>query len=131
MWHWLRNLVSCLIQACLILYQLLAACADPSAQAIKDGQLPGIVGPSNEWALHPNADTDVNVSARPRRDEHMKTFVELGMLSRATHGVWSTSGFSCVARWMMGGPVENQFLASLSREGGCHSFQELGGPPMV
>lgn len=59
-------------------------------------------------------------------------FSDAGMLARAAHGIWSTSGFSNIARWWQGGGAERNFVIERSRDGpGCYSFSEVGGPNMV
>lgn len=93
--------------------------------------MPGVVGPSQEWAIHPASSRSENVSERPQPDEHLHTFVELGVLARATYGVWSMSGFSNLARWMQGKGPEYNLVVQQSNEGGCWTFKEIGGPNLV
>lgn len=71
-------------------------------RAIQERQYPGVFGPSTRWAVHPHADTVAEVEKRPKEDEHLQTFVELGLLAGGRCGVWSRSGFSNMARWWGG-----------------------------
>lgn len=59
-------------------------------------------GPSTLWAVHPNADVHPDESKRPKAEEHLQTFVELGLLAGGQCAVWSPSGFSNLARWWGG-----------------------------
>lgn len=59
-------------------------------------------GPTRLWAIHPNSETLPDEAKRPKEDEHLNTFVELGLLAGGKCAVWSPSGFSNLGRWWGG-----------------------------
>lgn len=114
----------------------------PPLQAIQRGDLPGVYGPSKEYAYHPSADIGppdperlvaVPADRQPSSPEdHVQTFVELGMLARGVVGFWSQSGFSNLARWMSGVPTEDGFaVVQKDGHGECWSYRDFDGPSNV
>lgn len=67
----------------------LAASDSRVRSAVATGVLVGVAGPSEAEAVHSGV----------RDFNHLRTFVELGMLARGACGIWTPSGFGAIARW--------------------------------